>query len=254
MRSRRLNIPNHAGEPLAATLDLPDDAPPAAFALYAHCFTCGRKLKSAVHIARALTARGLAVLRFDFTGVGESAGDFARTTLATNRDDLLAAAAWLAERHRAPRLLIGHSLGGAAALLAAPALPSVAAVAVLATPSEPSHLGGLLADKRAEALATGEAELNLAGRPYRLRPAFFADLEATRLGDAVRALGRPLLILHAPGDPIVEVRHAAALFRAARHPKSFVALAGADHLLLDERDARHAGEIIAAWADRWVRP
>lgn len=254
MRSRRVSFPNRAGEPLAATLDLPDAAAPHAFALYAHCFTCGRKLKSAVHIARALADRGVAVLRFDFTGVGESAGDFAQTTLATNRDDLLAAAAWLAERHQAPRLLLGHSLGGAAALLTAPALPSVAAVAVLATPSEPSHLGGVLADKRAEALATGEAELNLAGRPYRLRPAFFADLEATRLRDAVRALDRPLLILHAPGDPVVEVRHAAALFRAARHPKSFVALAGGDHLLLDERDARHAGEIIAAWADRWVRP
>ncbi len=254
MRSRRVSFPNRAGEPLAATLDLPDTESPGAFALYAHCFTCGRKLKSAVHIARALTARGLAVLRFDFTGVGDSGGDFAQTTLATNRDDLLTAAAWLADRHQAPRLLIGHSLGGAAALLAAPALPTVAAIAVLATPSEPSHLGGVLAAKRAETLAHGEAELNLAGRPYRLRPAFFADLESTRLLDAVRALDRPLLILHAPGDPIVDVRHAAALFRAARHPKSFVALAGADHLLLAERDARHAGEIIAAWADRWVRP
>lgn len=254
MRSRRVSFPNRAGEPLAATLDLPDAGPPDAFALYAHCFTCGRKLKSAVHIARALADRGLAVLRFDFTGVGESAGDFAATTLATNRDDLLAAAAWLAERHQPPRLLVGHSLGGAAALLAARDLPAVAAVAVLATPSEPAHLGGLLAAKRAEAETLGEAELNLSGRPYRLRPAFFADLEATRLLDAVRALDRPLLILHAPGDPIVDVRHAATLFRAARHPKSFVALAGADHLLLDERDARHAGEIIAAWAGRWVRP
>jgi len=254
MRSHPLSFPNRAGEALAATLDLPEHAPPDAFALYAHCFTCGRKLKSAVHIARALTDRGLALLRFDFTGVGESAGDFAQTTLTANRDDLLSAAAWLAEHHQPPRLLIGHSLGGAAALLAAGALPSVAAVAVLATPSEPSHLGGLLAEKRAEAEARGEAELNLAGRPYRLRREFFADLEATRLLDAVRALDRPLLILHAPGDPIVDVRHAAALFRAARHPKSFVALAGADHLLLEERDARHAGEIIAAWAGRWVRP
>lgn len=254
MRSRRVSFPNRAGEALAGTFDLPETGPPAACALYAHCFTCGRKLKSAVHIAQALTARGVAVLRFDFTGIGDSAGDFAQTTLATNRDDLLAAAAWLAAQHQPPRLLVGHSLGGAAALLAAAALPSIAAVAVLGTPSEPSHLGGLLAVKRAEAEALGEAELNLAGRAYRLRPAFFAELETTRLLDVVHALDRPLLILHAPGDPIVDIRHAAALFRAARHPKSFVALAGGDHLLLDERDSHHAGEIIAAWAGRWVRP
>lgn len=252
MRSQRVTIRNRSGVSLAGTLDLPDQAKVSACAIHSHCFTCGRNLKPYINIDRALTARGVAVLRLDFAGVGQSEGDFAQTSLATNVTDLLDAAADLAARLAPPRLLIGHSLGGAAALLAARRLESCRAVAVIAAPSEPGQLNDLLAAKRDEARATGAAELKLGARTWRLRPEFFADLEATRLRDAVRELARPLLILHAPGDETVAVEHAAALFQAARHPKSFVSLGGADHLLLDERDARWAGEVIAAWAGRYL--
>jgi putative redox protein len=252
VKSRRVTFANRAGLELAGILDLPDADPPAATALFAHCFTCGKNLKSIVHIDKELTARGIGVLRFDFTGIGESGGDFSRTNLTTNREDLLAAAAYLTESQLAPRLLVGHSLGGAAVLQAARDLPSVTAVAVIAAPSEPSHLNPLLLRKREEALARGEAELSLAGRTFVLRPEFFADLEAHAGRQAVADLGRALLILHSPLDDIVDIQHAAALFRAARHPKSFVSLDGADHLLLDEADGRYVGGVIAAWAQRYL--
>ncbi len=252
MKSRRVAFANRSGRKLAGILDLPDDGPPAATALFAHCFTCGKNLKSIVHIDRELTARGLAVLRFDFAGIGESEGEFADTNLTSNRADLIDAAAYLERNVGAPRLLVGHSLGGAAVLQAARELPSVTAVAVIAAPSEPGHLNELLARKRQEALATGQAQLQLAGRSFTLRPQFFADLERHRASEAVRALGRALLILHSPQDDTVDIAHAAALFRAARHPKSFVSLAGADHLLLDEADGRYAGAVIAAWAQRYL--
>jgi len=243
---------NRRGLELAATLDLPEAGEAAAWALLAHCFTCGRKLKPAVNIAEVLTEAGIAVMRFDFTGVGDSEGDFAQTNLSSNRDDLVDAARWLAGEVAPPRLLIGHSLGGAAALLAAPEIPSLAAVAVIATPSEPGKVTGPLLEKQRQTLATGRAELASGGRQYPLTPQFFADLAATDLKAAVRGLERPLLILHAVHDDTVDVANAAALFRAARHPKSFVALGSADHLMLDAEDARYAGRLIAAWASRYI--
>jgi putative redox protein len=250
--SKPTSFTNSRGQKLAATLDLPDGAPPVAWALFAHCFTCGRKLKPMVRIDEVLTEHGIAVLRFDFAGVGDSEGDFAQTNLSSNREDLVDAARWLAASQAAPQLLLGHSLGGAAVLAAAREIPSAAAVAVLATPSEPGRPGGLLAEKRREALATGEAALARGGRIYRLRPQFFTDLESTQVKEAVRDLRRPLLILHAVDDGTVSIASAEALFRAARHPKSFVALGGADHLLLDELDAQYAGRVIAAWASRYL--
>lgn len=253
LKSRRVHIPSRAGHRLAGILDLPADGPPAATALFAHCFTCGKNLKSIVHIAKELTARGIGLLRFDFTGIGESGGDFVQSHLTSNREDLLDAAAFLAQQQRAPGLLIGHSLGGAAVLHVARDLPSVAAVAVIAAPSEPGHLSRMLASKREEALARGQAELTLAGRTFVLRPEFFADLEANGARDLARDLGRALLILHSPQDDTVDIRHAATLFRAARHPKSFVSLDDADHLLLDEADGRWVGAVIAAWAQRYLR-
>ncbi len=252
MKSRRLSFPSRSGHQLAGILDLPDDGPPVATALFAHCFTCGKNLKSIVHIDKELTARGIAVLRFDFTGIGDSGGDFSRSTLTSNREDLLDAAAHLAELEQPPRLLVGHSLGGAAVLQAARDLPSTTAVAVIGAPSEPSHLNPVLARKREEARTRGEAELTLAGRTFTLRPEFFADLEAHEGRTAVGDLGRALLILHSPQDDTVDIQHAAALFRAARHPKSFVSLDGADHLLLEEADGRWAGGVIAAWARRYL--
>jgi fermentation-respiration switch protein FrsA (DUF1100 family) len=252
VKSRRVTFPSRAGHKLAGILDLPDDGGPRATALFAHCFTCGKNLKSIVHIDKELTARGIGVLRFDFSGIGESGGDFAGTHLTSNREDLLAAADFLVQEQQAPKLLIGHSLGGAAVLQAARELASVTAIAVIAAPSEPGHLGKLLASKREEALAEGQAELTLAGRTFVLRPEFFADLEGHAGLDAVAELGRALLILHSPQDDTVDIKHAAALFRAARHPKSFVSLDTADHLLLDESDGRYAGAVIAAWAQRYL--
>lgn len=253
MISRRVTFPSRHGHELAGILDLPDDGSPVAAALFAHCFTCGKNLKSIVHIDKELTARGIGVLRFDFTGIGESGGDFSTTHLTSNREDLLDAAAFLARDLAPPRLLVGHSLGGAAVLQAARDLPSVTAVAVIAAPSEPGHLNETLARKRDEALASGRTELTLAGRTFVLRPEFFADLEAHEGRTAVGDLGRALLILHSPRDATVDIKHAAALFRAARHPKSFVSLDDADHLLLDEKDGRYAGAVIAAWVQRYLR-
>jgi pimeloyl-ACP methyl ester carboxylesterase len=252
VKSRRVTFPSRAGHKLAGILDLPEEGAPTAAALFAHCFTCGKNLKSIVHIDSELTARGIGVLRFDFTGIGESGGDFSTTHLTSNREDLLDAAAFLAQELMPPALLVGHSLGGAAVLLAAHELPSVAAVAVIAAPSEPGHLNETLERKRREAHARGQTELTLAGRTFLLRPGFFADLEAHEGRAAVADLGRALLILHSPQDDTVDIKHAAALFRAARHPKSFVSLADAGHLLLDERDGRYAGAIIAAWAQRYL--
>ena len=252
MRSQPVSFPNPSGELLVATLDLPGGGEPAGWAICAHGFTCGRKFKPVVHLARALTARGVAVLRFDFTGVGESAGDLAATTLTLNRGDVVAAAEWLTRNHAAPRLLVGHSLGGAAVLLAAADLPAVAAVAVIGTPDEPAHLSPPLAALRDEALSRGMAPLSAGGRDYRVGAAFFADLATVRLREAVAALGRPLLVMHALADDLVPLARGEALFAAARHPKSFVCLDGADHLLLDDRHARRAGGIIAAWASPWL--
>jgi fermentation-respiration switch protein FrsA (DUF1100 family) len=253
VKSRRVTFPSRSGHTLAGILDLPEQGTVTATALFAHCFTCGKNLKSIVHIDKELTARGIGVLRFDFTGIGDSGGDFAATHLTSNREDLLDAAAFLTGQEQAPKLLVGHSLGGAAVLQVARDLPSVTAVAVIAAPSEPGHLNETLARKREEALASGQAELTLAGRTFVLRPEFFADLESHDTAATLRDLGRALLILHAPEDDTVDIRHAAALFRAARHPKSFVSLAGADHLLLDEADGRYVGAMIAAWAGRYLR-
>ena len=252
MKTRRVTFTSGAGHQLAGSLDLPDAGTATATSLFAHCFTCGKNLKSIVHIAKELTARGIGVLRFDFTGIGESEGDFATTHLTSNREDLLAAASFLEQELQAPSLLIGHSLGGAAVLHAALEMPSVTAVAVIGTPSEPSHLSDLLARKREEARNDGQAELTLAGRTFLLRPEFFDDLEAHHARDALAKLGRALLILHAPQDETVDIKHAAAIFRAARHPKSFISLDGADHLLLDEADGRYAGSVIAAWSARYL--
>ncbi len=250
--TRPASFVNRRGQRLAATLDLPDSGAPDAWAIFAHCFTCGRKLKPMVRIGEVLGGGGIGVLRFDFAGVGESEGDFTQTNLSTNRDDVVDAARWLAAEHGPPRLLIGHSLGGAAVLTAAGEIPTCAAVAVIAAPSEPGRLSGVLLEKHREAALTGQSELASGGRTYSLRPQLFEDLEATDVRESVRRLDRPLLILHSTDDDILDIGNAAELFRSARHPKSFVALAGAGHLLLDERDARYVGRIIAAWASRYL--
>jgi putative redox protein len=243
---------NAEGHRLSARLDLPTNDPPGAYALFAHCFTCSKHTKAIGHISRALTEEGIAVLRFDFTGLGESEGEFADTSLSSNVDDLVAAADFLTDRFRAPKIIIGHSFGGAAVLLAAAGIPSAAAVATIAAPADPGHVSRLLGSSRREIETRGEARLQLAGRSFVLKKQFLEDLQSIDMQTRLRELNRALLIFHSPVDDVVDIENAARIFRSARHPKSFVSLDTADHMLSDNRDARYVGAVIAAWAGRYL--
>jgi putative redox protein len=249
--NEKLEFPNGRGQVLAGRLDRPQGQP-KAYALFAHCFTCSKDTVAAARIAAALAARGIATLRFDFTGLGGSGGDFANTNFSSNVEDLLAAAAWL-ETHRGPaRLLIGHSLGGAAMLAAAARLPEAKAVATIGAPADPSHVTQLLADQAADIEADGEAEVELAGRRFRIRKQFLDDLAGQEQGARLARLGKALLVMHAPLDDIVGIDNASRIFLAAKHPKSFVSLDDANHLLTRRRDAEYAAGVIAAWAQRYI--
>jgi putative redox protein len=251
MRSHSLRFDNGRGHELAARLDLPDRRP-LAYALLAHCFTCGKNLNATSQVARSLVDGGLAVLRFDFTGLGDSEGELADTDFSGNVEDVIAAARFLEREHAAPQLLVGHSLGGSAVLLAAGSLPSVRAVATIGAPSHPEHVARLLGSARAEIEATGRAEVELAGRRFTITRRFLDDLAEQPMHAAIASLGRALLVLHAPGDAIVGIDSASRIFQAAKHPKSFVSLDGADHLLEERRDTAFVGSLIAAWASRYV--
>ncbi len=252
MQSIPLTFPNAQGVPLAARLDLPVTGQAVAYALFAHCFTCTKNLKAVAHITRALAREGIATLRFDFTGLGESEGDFANTDFSSNVDDLVAAAGFLGAEYLAPTLLVGHSLGGAAVLQAAARIPSAAAVATIGAPCDPEHVTRLLGEARAEIAARGEAEVTLAGRTFRIRRRFLDDLAEQAMRETIHGLRKPLLILHSPLDTTVDVENAARIFQAALHPKSFLSLDKADHLLSEERDSRYAGAMIAAWAANYL--
>src|SRR5918999_571884 len=251
MKSEHLKFPGSQGQELAARLDSPATTP-AAYALFAHCFTCSKDLKAAGWISRALVERGIAVLRFDFTGIGESAGAFAATDFHTNLDDLVAAADFLRREREAPRLLVGHSLGGCAVLAAAERIPEAVAVATLGSPSDTEHLRNTLFHLAPELEARGEAEVRLGGRVFRISRQFLDDLEEDHLRGVLERLHKALLIFHSPIDNIVGIDHARRLFDMAKHPKSFVSLDTADHLLTDERDARYAGDVLAAWSSRYL--
>jgi putative redox protein len=247
----RAAFPGSSGGELAARLELPG-GPVRAFALFAHCFTCTKDVLAARRIAGGLADAGVAVLRFDFTGLGSSEGDFANTDFSSNVEDLVCAAGWLRDNHAAPVILIGHSLGGAAVLAAAGRIPEAKAVVTIGAPADAAHvlhqLGGSLDRIRSE----GEAEVRLAGRPFRIRRSFVEDAEAQRLEESIRTLGRALLVMHAPRDETVGIDNASRIFAAARHPRSFVSLDGADHLLSHPRDASWAAGVIAAWAARYL--
>lgn len=251
MQNQRIVFHNDRGEKLSGLLDLPAGVP-RAFALFAHCFTCSKNLKGAINISRSLTDAGIAVLRFDFTGLGQSEGDFADSNFSSNVSDLLAAARYLEAEHEAPAILIGHSLGGTAVLQAAPELRSAVAVATIGSPADPAHVRHLFADAASDLEALGEAEVQLGGRPFKIKRQFVDDLENHDLPGAVGGLRKALLIMHAPLDEIVEIDNASQLFIAARHPKSFVSLDNADHLLSREADSRYAGSVLAAWASRYL--
>ncbi|UCH27260.1 MAG: OsmC family protein [Trueperaceae bacterium] len=252
MPSRKLTFANALGQRLTARLDLPADGEPLAYALLAHCFTCSKDLRAVKHLALALNRACIAVLRFDFTGLGESQGDFADTNFSSNVEDLLEAASFLEREYRAPRLLVGHSLGGAAVLQAAARLPSVKAVAVIGAPAEPGHVMRLLESSRRQIEAEGEARVTIASRTFTVKRQFLEDLDRNRMQDVIAGLKRPLLILHAPLDTTVGVDNAKEIFLAAKHPKSFVSLDGADHLLTDPEDAIFAGDMIASWSVRYL--
>ncbi|UZD92436.1 bifunctional alpha/beta hydrolase/OsmC family protein [Cognatishimia activa] len=251
MTTERITFTGHSGEKLAARLDLPD-GPHLATVLFAHCFTCSKDIPAARRIAGRLAAMGLAVLRFDFTGLGHSEGEFSNTTFTSNVSDLHAAAAYLADRGMAPDMLIGHSLGGAAVLRAAGDLPSVRAVATLGAPFDPEHVTHNF-DSALETIGSdGQAKVCLGGRPFTIRKEFVEDISAQNLAPAINDLRRALLILHAPLDDVVDIENAAQIFSAAKHPKSFVTLDDADHLISRPEDAEYAAEVIAAWAARYM--
>lgn len=254
MPTERLTFPGASGAMLAARLDLPAARHPHAIALFAHCFTCSKDLGSAVRISRALADAGIGVLRFDFTGLGESEGDFAGTDFSSNVADLVAAAAYLTETWEAPTLLVGHSFGGAAVLHAAAELPSVRAIVTLAAPSDLEHVRRLFTHVEDDIEMSGRATVKLADREFSITRRFIDDLQQDSMQSVVADLGRPLLLMHSPLDEQVGIENAAALFEAARHPKSFVSLDDADHLIGDDATASWAGSLIAAWAARWLAP
>ena len=250
--SEKIRFENADGNALAARLDRPDGESPCAFALFAHCFTCSKDLRAAGAISRALTRHGIAVLRFDFTGLGESEGEFADTNFSSNVEDLIAAADYLSEHHEAPRILVGHSLGGAAVLQAAQRLDSVQAVSTIGAPYDPEHVTQHLQDAVEDIEEKGEARVQLAGRTFTIRKQFLDDLAATKMETTIRTLGRALLIFHSPVDQTVGANNAAKIFQAAKHPKSFVSLDDADHLLTDRSDAEYLGVVLGAWAEKYV--
>jgi putative redox protein len=246
-----VQFPGAAGPVLSGRLHLPSGIPRACV-LFAHCFTCGKDVLAAARIARRLSALGLAVLRFDFTGLGDSEGDFTHTDFSSNVQDLVAAAAFLRQNHEAPALLVGHSLGGAAVLVAASAIPECRAVATIAAPSDPAHVSGLFGEHIAQIVSEGEARVRLAGRSFRIRREFLDDIAEQNLARHIAALARPLLVMHSPADAVVPLADAGAIFAAAQHPKSFIALDGADHLLSSKGDADRAARLIAAWSARYL--
>jgi uncharacterized OsmC-like protein/alpha/beta superfamily hydrolase len=251
MNSEHLRFPGARGQSLAARLDSPV-GPPVAYALFAHCFTCSKDLKAAGWISSALIERGIAVFRFDFTGIGESEGDFAGTDFSSNVDDLVAAADFLRREREAPRLLIGHSLGGCAVLAAAERIPEARAISTIAAPSDTEHLKKALVHLAPDLEARGEVEVHLGGRPFRVRRELLEDLAEDHLRGVLERLHRALLIFHSPVDATVGIDHARRLFEMAKHPKSFISLDTANHLLSDERDARYVGDVLAVWAERYL--
>lgn len=242
---------NHSGEALAGALELPHGKP-LAYALFAHCFSCSKDIRAAREIARFLRDAGFAVLRFDFTGLGASEGEFGDTNFSSNVADLVSAADYLRRDFEPPAILIGHSLGGAAAIVAASRIPEIKGVAVIGAPAEAQHVAHQFGAKREEIIREGAAVLPLAGRPFTIKKQFIDDIEKADVLAAAAALARPFLILHAPRDQTVGVENASRLFIAAKHPKSFVSLDNADHLLSNPADAQYAAKVIAAWASRYV--
>ena len=251
MSSKHVEFVGSHGVTLSGRLEQPEGTP-AAFAIFAHCFTCTKDIAAASRISRELSAHGIAVLRFDFTGLGGSDGEFANTTFSSNIDDLVHAADYLRSQHQAPTILIGHSLGGAAVLAATHRIPEVRAVATIAAPADTEHMLHLLRENRTEIEEHGEAEVCLADRPFRIRQEFLDDIQSQPQNSRIRKLPAALMVMHSPADQTVGIDNASLIFRAARHPKSFVSLDGADHLLSRPSDSQFVAAVLAAWASRYL--
>lgn len=251
--TKKIQFENQEGIGLSAQIELPPENQLRIFAIFAHCFTCSKDYKATYRISRVLSEHGIGVLRFDFTGLGESGGNFSETNFTTNVSDIKAAADFLEAEYMAPCFLAGHSLGGAASLMAARSIPSIQAVATIASPSDTQHLAGLLRSRLSTIDEKGEGEVSIAGRSFYLKKQFFDDLEKTRMESTISKLNLPLIVFHSPVDRTVSIDHANQILKFAQQPKSFISLGNADHLVSDKRDAEMVGHMMAAWAHRHVR-
>lgn len=252
MISTKVTFKNASGQILAARLEKPESNLPKAFALFAHCFTCNKNLTAVRTIGKTLTEKNIAVLRFDFTGLGESEGDFEHTNFSSNIEDLYSAAQFLKENYQAPSLLIGHSLGGAAVLFASANIPSVKAIATIGAPSNPEHVAHLFKNSIDEINTSGNALVSIGGREFTIQKHFLDDIQDKNIKHKLSDFRNSILIMHSPQDTTVGIENAAEIYKAAHHPKSFISLNGADHLLSNKKDSEYVGEIIATWADRYL--
>lgn len=252
MKSSKIEFKGSQGDTLSARYDEPENTPVKACMIFAHCFTCSKNLKVVGNITKTVAQRGIATLRFDFTGLGESDGEFANTNFTSNIEDLIAAYEYMQENHSAPTILTGHSLGGAAVLQAAHHMDSVKAVAVIGAPSDPEHVKKNFSLSIDQIEAEGEADVTLAGRTFKIRKQFLDDLEAHTMENYIRTLKRSLIIFHSPIDNTVGIDNAGEIFKAAKHPKSFISLDDADHLLTDDKDSTYTGEVLASWAAKYI--
>jgi putative redox protein len=252
MNFEKIEFENESGYRLSGRLELPADRHPHNYAVFAHCFTCSKNFSATRNISRALTGAGYGVLRFDFTGLGDSEGDFGDTNFSGNVEDLLAAIDYLSDHYKAPTLMIGHSLGGAAVIYASAKAKSIQAIATIGTPSDTKHVAHLFGDQIEAIVENGEAVVELSGRPFKIKEQFLRNINEQMVQKTLAELRKPILICHSPQDNTVGIEHAEKLYRAAIHPKSFVSLDGADHLLTNKADSKYVGEVIAGWSSRYI--
>ena len=252
MNSKRLSFPGALSEKLSAQLDMPEGNDPKACALFAHCFTCSKNLHAVRNISKALNDKNVAVFRFDFTGLGSSDGDFADTNFSSNVEDLVAAAKFMKQKIQPPSILIGHSMGGPAVIRAAHDIPSAKVVGTIGATCDPEHVKHHFGSYNDVILKEGEAVVEIAGRPFKIRKQFLEDLSETKMSGYIRNLKRPLMLFHSPIDDTVSIDNATNIYQTAKHPKSFISLDEADHLLTKERDSRFVGSMLGTWADRYL--
>ena len=254
MKSIRVSFNNSSDEKLSGIVELPVNQKAKSFAVFAHCFTCNKNFNAVNNISRALTSAGIGVLRFDFTGLGESEGEFENTNISSNSEDIVSAANYLKNNYKPPEILIGHSLGGTAILLAKQSISTVKAVVTIGSPYEPVHVTALFKNKLDDIEMNGIAEVNIGGRSFSIKKQLLDDIENQNLMHAINNLNAGILIMHSPEDKIVSLDNATQIFKAAKHPRSFISLDGADHLISNKTDSLYAGNLIAHWVSKYVAP